>query len=78
MDIKDLTIILKWCGKEFQINDLTDHDTVDMLKHEIFKKTQVSLAVFHCLRAIITFFCNGGFAILRMTTFKITTYSAKF
>lgn len=43
MDIKDIKLTLKWCGKEFQITDLTDHDTVDMLKHEIFKKTQVNL-----------------------------------
>lgn len=41
MDVKELSITLKWCGKEFQITDLTDHDTVEMLKHEICKKTQV-------------------------------------
>ncbi|XP_055906770.1 ubiquitin-like domain-containing CTD phosphatase 1 [Eupeodes corollae] len=40
-EIKDATIIVKWSGKEFPITDLTDQDTVAVLKHEIFKKTQV-------------------------------------
>lgn len=41
MDVKLLDIKLKWCGQEFLITDLTNFDTVEMLKHEIFKKTQV-------------------------------------
>lgn len=41
MDIKEVSIIVKWCGKEYHINDLTDHDTVAVLKHEIMKQTQV-------------------------------------
>lgn len=40
-EIKDATIIVKWSGKEYPITDLTDQDTVAVLKHEIFKKTQV-------------------------------------
>lgn len=27
-DIKDVVIIVKWCGKEYPINDLNEHDTV--------------------------------------------------
>lgn len=38
---KEINIIVKWSGKEYPIEDLTDHDTVAVLKHEIFKKTQV-------------------------------------
>lgn len=34
-------ITLKWSGKEFPLNDLSEQDTVAMLKHEIYKKTQV-------------------------------------
>lgn len=41
MDIKEVSIIVKWCGKEYHINDLTDHDTVAVLKHEIMKQTEV-------------------------------------
>lgn len=40
-DIKDVTIVVKWSGKEYPITDLTELDTVAILKHEIFKKTQV-------------------------------------
>lgn len=40
-EIKYATIIVKWSGKEYPITDLTDQDTVAVLKHEIFKKTQV-------------------------------------
>lgn len=42
MEIKELSIIVKWCGNEFYLKDLTDQDTVAMLKHEIMKQTQVS------------------------------------
>ncbi|XP_001656652.2 ubiquitin-like domain-containing CTD phosphatase 1 [Aedes aegypti] len=38
---KEIKIIVKWSGKEYPIEDLTDYDTVAVLKHEIFKKTQV-------------------------------------
>lgn len=37
----EIKIIVKWSGKEFPIEDLTDQDTVAVLKHEICKKTQV-------------------------------------
>ncbi|KAJ6635589.1 Ubiquitin-like domain-containing CTD phosphatase 1 [Pseudolycoriella hygida] len=40
-EVKEISIIVKWCGKEFVINDLIDSDTVAVLRHEIFKKTQV-------------------------------------
>lgn len=39
-DIKDITIIVKWCGNEYPM-DLTNQDTVAVLRHEIFRKTQV-------------------------------------
>lgn len=39
--IKDLSIILKWCGKEYSISELTNQDTVAVLKHEIYKQTSV-------------------------------------
>lgn len=42
MEIKELSIIVKWCGNEYHLKDLTDQDTVAMLKHEIMKQTQVS------------------------------------
>lgn len=45
MDIKELSIIVKWCGNEFHLKDLTDQDTVAMLKHEIMKQTQVTLVL---------------------------------
>uniref|UniRef100_A0A182IJ68 Ubiquitin-like domain-containing protein n=1 Tax=Anopheles atroparvus TaxID=41427 RepID=A0A182IJ68_ANOAO len=41
MDTKEVTLIIKWSGKEYPIEDLTEHDTVAVLKHEICKKTQV-------------------------------------
>lgn len=41
MDAKEVTIIIKWSGKEFPIEDLTEHDTVAVLRHEICKRTQV-------------------------------------
>ena len=40
-NIKEISIIVKWSGKEYSINDLNDFDTVAVLKHEIFKKTSV-------------------------------------
>ncbi|XP_055378460.1 ubiquitin-like domain-containing CTD phosphatase 1 [Condylostylus longicornis] len=40
-DVKDVTFIVKWSGKEFPISDLVEQDTVAILKHEIYKKTQV-------------------------------------
>lgn len=40
-DIKEVSIIIKWSGKEYPITDLTEHCTVAILKHEIMKKTQV-------------------------------------
>ena len=40
-EIKDVSIIVKWCGKEYPITDLNEVDTVAILKHEICKKTQV-------------------------------------
>uniref|UniRef100_A0A1A9X2J6 Ubiquitin-like domain-containing CTD phosphatase 1 n=1 Tax=Glossina brevipalpis TaxID=37001 RepID=A0A1A9X2J6_9MUSC len=40
-EIKELSILVKWSGKEYHITDLTDQDTVAVLRHEIFKKTQV-------------------------------------
>lgn len=39
-DIKDITIIVKWCGNSYPV-DLTNQDTVAILKHEICRKTQV-------------------------------------
>lgn len=39
--IKDLSIIVKWNGKEFPILDLSDQETVAVLKHEIAKLTNV-------------------------------------
>lgn len=41
MDSKEVSLIIKWSGKEFPIEDLTEHDTVAVLRHEICKKTQV-------------------------------------
>lgn len=38
--IQDLSIIVKWCGKEFSI-EVTNQDTVAVLKHEIYKQTKV-------------------------------------
>jgi len=35
-----LVVIVKWSGKEYPV-DLTDQDTVEVLRHEIFRKTQV-------------------------------------
>lgn len=34
-------VTLKWSGQEFPLTDLTDQDTVRMLRFEIYKKTQV-------------------------------------
>lgn len=39
--LKDVSIIVKWNGKEFPINDLSDQETVAVLKHEIAKLTNV-------------------------------------
>lgn len=40
-EVKDISIIVKWCGKEYTISDCVNSDTVGVLRHEIFKKTQV-------------------------------------
>ncbi|XP_037949082.1 ubiquitin-like domain-containing CTD phosphatase 1 [Teleopsis dalmanni] len=40
-EVREITILVKWSGKEYPINDLTDQDTVAVLRHEIFKRTQV-------------------------------------
>jgi len=40
MEVKELVVIVKWSGKEYPV-DLTDQDTVEVLRHEIFRKTQV-------------------------------------
>lgn len=40
-DINEIVVIVKWSGKEFPLTDLTDQDTVEVLRHEIFRKTQV-------------------------------------
>lgn len=40
-DIKDVNVVVKWSGKEYSILDLTEQDSVAILKHEIFKRTQV-------------------------------------
>lgn len=34
-EVKDITIMVKWCGKEFIISDLIDNDTVAVLRHEM-------------------------------------------
>lgn len=39
--LKDVSIIVKWNGKEFPITDLSDQETVAVLKHEIAKLTNV-------------------------------------
>ncbi|XP_054730380.1 ubiquitin-like domain-containing CTD phosphatase 1 [Anastrepha obliqua] len=41
MEINQALITVKWGGKEYLITDLTDQDTVAVLRHEIFKLTQV-------------------------------------
>lgn len=38
---KEVSIIVKWSGKEYPMTDLTEQDTVAVLKHEIFKATHV-------------------------------------
>lgn len=40
-DPKDVSILVKWCGKEYPVTDLNEHDTVAGLRHEICKLTQV-------------------------------------
>lgn len=40
-DLKEMCIIVKWSGKEYPIVDITEHDSVAILRHEIFKKTHV-------------------------------------
>lgn len=37
-DVKEIKIVVKWSAKEYPITDLTDQDTVAVLRHEIFKK----------------------------------------
>lgn len=39
--LKDVSIIVKWNGKEYPIMDLSDQETVAVLKHEIAKLTNV-------------------------------------
>ncbi|XP_059615951.1 ubiquitin-like domain-containing CTD phosphatase 1 [Phlebotomus argentipes] len=39
--LKEIKIIVKWSGKEYEIGDLTEQDTVALLKHEICKRTNV-------------------------------------
>lgn len=39
--LKDVSIIVKWNGKEYPITDLSDQETVAMLKHEIANLTNV-------------------------------------
>lgn len=39
--LKDVSIIVKWNGKEWPIMDLSDQETVAVLKHEIAKLTNV-------------------------------------
>lgn len=39
--LKDVSIIVKWNGKEYPITDLSDQETVAVLKHEIAKLTNV-------------------------------------
>lgn len=39
--VKDINVTIKWSGKEYLIEDINDNDTVAILRHEIFKKTQV-------------------------------------
>lgn len=34
-EVKEISIIVKWCGKEFIISDLIDSDTVAVLRHEM-------------------------------------------
>ncbi|GAB0096500.1 Ubiquitin-like domain-containing CTD phosphatase 1 [Sergentomyia squamirostris] len=40
-NLKEIKIIVKWSGKEYEISDLSEQDTVALLKHEICKKTNV-------------------------------------
>lgn len=37
----DVTVVIKWSGKEYPISDCNEADTVAVLKHEIFKATHV-------------------------------------
>lgn len=40
-NVKEVSIIVKWSGNEYPMTDLTEQDTVAVLKHEIFKATHV-------------------------------------
>lgn len=40
-EIKDVSILVKWNGKEYPITDLSDQETVAVLKHEIARLTNV-------------------------------------
>lgn len=40
-ELKEVSVIIKWSGREFLLNDLSDQDTVAVLRHEIFKATNV-------------------------------------
>lgn len=39
--LKDVSIIVKWNGKEYPITDMSDQETVAVLKHEIARLTNV-------------------------------------
>lgn len=39
--LKDVSILVKWNGKEYPITDLSDQETVAVLKHEIARLTNV-------------------------------------
>lgn len=39
--IKDVSIIVKWNGREYPVTDLSDQETVAVLKHEIARLTNV-------------------------------------
>lgn len=39
--IKDVSFIVKWNGKEYPVTDLSDQETVAVLKHEIARLTNV-------------------------------------
>lgn len=38
---ENIKIIVKWSGKEYEISDLTENDTVEKLKDSIYKVTGV-------------------------------------
>lgn len=38
---EEVKLIVKWSGKEYEIESLSENDNVATLKHAIFKKTGV-------------------------------------